>query len=971
MLTDATTAAVPEADPDATAAPDPQATADAPGRADALGTVIAGKYTLTEPLGEGGMGTVYLARQSEPVRRFVAVKLIKAGLDSKAVLARFEAERQALALMDHPNIAKVLDAGATPDGRPYFAMELVKGVPITAFCDARKLTPRERLELFVPVCRAVQHAHQKGVIHRDIKPSNVMVALYDGKPVPKVIDFGVAKATGQPLTDKTLVTGFGAIVGTPEYMAPEQAELNQLDVDTRADVYALGVLLYELLTGSTPLTRQRLGKAVLLEVLRLVREEEPPLPSTRLSTADALPSIAANRGTEPRRLAALMRGELDWVVMKALDKDRARRYETVNALARDVERYLADEPVEAGRPTAAYRLRKFARKHRSPLALAALAVLGLVAAVGVSTWQAVRATEAEALADKRLAAMTEAEVETAATLRETTAVADFLVDAFRKPDPDADGPSLKVVDLLGPAVVRLDADTAMEPRTRTRLRAALAATYRGLGMADKAVELGRTAKAEAVTSHGPDAAMTFRIINELGLALINASAPENAVPLLQDVFRRQTAQFGAEDPETLTTMNNLALALHMDKKLSAALPLFEECLAIRNRVLPADHRHTLTSLHNLACLYRDMKRVDVAIGLHEDCLRRRRASLGESDPGTLLSMNALAQAYTGAGRAPEAIPILEACVRSNQIKRGADHRITTNTMTNLGSAYRAAGRTRDAIRTLEQSLALQTATLKPDHPLTLTTANNLARAYIDAARPAEAIPILEDTVRRRTTRRSRDDDDTLYPRVNLGRAYRDVGRTGDAVRELTEALAVVRPRNPDHKVAPSALRELALAYEGEKRWRDADPLWNELLATLRRAVPADAKAIASALEDRGLANLARRNWPGAQALLREALAIREGVEPDGWATANARSLLGGALLSDGNTAAAEQLLRAGYEGLVRAGLLPEPYSVCLPNTVDRLVQLYEATGDLAAVTRWRAVRKGYPPEQAPAPRPVK
>ena len=287
---------------------------------DGVGTVVGGRYKLVEPVGEGGMGSVWMAQQTEPVRRLVAVKLIKAGMDSRQVLARFEAERQALALMDHPNIARVLDAGATTLGRPYFVMELVKGVPITDYCDAHKLTPRERLALFVPVCQAVQHAHQKGVIHRDIKPSNVLVARYDGRPVPKVIDFGVAKAAGQPLTDKTLVTGLGAVVGTPEYMAPEQAELNQLDVDTRADVYALGVVLYELLTGSTPLTRARLGKAALLEVLRLVREEEPPAPSTRLSTADALPSIAASRGTEPRRLTALMRGELDWVVMKALEK---------------------------------------------------------------------------------------------------------------------------------------------------------------------------------------------------------------------------------------------------------------------------------------------------------------------------------------------------------------------------------------------------------------------------------------------------------------------------------------------------------------------------------------------------------------------------------------------------------------------------------------------------------------------------
>jgi eukaryotic-like serine/threonine-protein kinase len=262
------------------------------------GTQI-GPYKLIEQIGEGGMGTVWMAQQSEPVKRLVAVKLIKAGMDSRQVIARFEAERQALALMDHPNIAKVLDAGTTPAGRPYFVMDLVRGVPITRYCDEHHLTPRQRLELFIPVCQAIQHAHQKGIIHRDLKPNNVLVALYDGKPVPKVIDFGVAKATGQSLTDKTLVTGFGSIVGTLEYMSPEQAETNQLDIDTRSDIYSLGVLLYELLTGSTPFSRKELEQAGMLEMLRVIREEEPSKPSTKLSTADGLPTLAANRGTEP------------------------------------------------------------------------------------------------------------------------------------------------------------------------------------------------------------------------------------------------------------------------------------------------------------------------------------------------------------------------------------------------------------------------------------------------------------------------------------------------------------------------------------------------------------------------------------------------------------------------------------------------------------------------------------------------
>jgi len=350
-----------------------------------IGTVIDGKYKLVEEIGEGGMGNVYMAQQTEPVRRAVAVKVIKAGMDSKAVLARFDAERQALAMMDHPNIARVLDAGTTDNGRPFFVMDLVKGVPITEFCDGRKLTPHERLELFVPVCQAIQHAHLKGIIHRDIKPSNVLVALYDDRPVPKVIDFGVAKAAGQPLTDRTLMTGFGTVVGTPEYMSPEQASFNQVDVDTRSDIYALGVLLYELLTGGPPFTRKELEKAGVLEMLRVIREKEPSKPSTKLSTADGLPTLAAKRGTEPAKLTKLVRGELDWIVMKALEKDRSRRYESANGFAIDVQRYLANEPVSAHPPSISYRLRKFVWRQRSTV-FGVVCGIALVATISAATW---------------------------------------------------------------------------------------------------------------------------------------------------------------------------------------------------------------------------------------------------------------------------------------------------------------------------------------------------------------------------------------------------------------------------------------------------------------------------------------------------------------------------------------------------------------------------------------------------------
>ena len=366
------------------------------------GMIIAGRYTLVQKIGEGGMGEVWLAKQTEPVKRKVALKLIKAGLDSRAVVARFENERQALAMMDHPNIARVLDGGLTPTGQPFFVMELVNGLALSKFCDQARLSLRERLELFVPICQAVQHAHYKGIVHRDLKPANILVTLIDARPVPKVIDFGVAKATGGKLTDESLATQFGAIVGTLEYLSPEQAGYSGLDIDTRADIYSLGVILYELLTGLRPIDAKRLKKAAFTEMIRIIHEEEPSKPSTRLSTDEALPSLAALRQTEPRKLMALLRGELDWVVMKCLEKQRERRYTTANSLAADIQCYLADEPVEARPPSAAYRMSKFLKRHKGPVMAASLLLLALLCGIAGTTWGLIRADRARAAEAQRV-----------------------------------------------------------------------------------------------------------------------------------------------------------------------------------------------------------------------------------------------------------------------------------------------------------------------------------------------------------------------------------------------------------------------------------------------------------------------------------------------------------------------------------------------------------------------------------------
>ena len=368
--------------------------------------LIAGRYTLKEKIGEGGMDEVWVAKQTEPVKRKVALKLIKTGMDSRSRADAFRAgSRRALAMMDHPNIARVLDGGLTPSGQPFFVMELVNGLALTSFCDEAKLTPKERLELFVPICQAVQHAHQKGIVHRDLKPANILVTIIDGKPIPKVIDFGVAKATGGKLTDESMSTQFGAVIGTLEYMSPEQAGFSGVDIDTRSDIYSLGVILYELLTGLRPIDARRLRRAALAEMIRIIQEDQPSKPSTRLSTDEALSSLAAMRYTEPKRLIALLRGELDWVVMKCLEKSRERRYETASGLARDIQRHLANEQVEARPPSAGYRLSKFLKRNKGPVVAAALVLLALLAGIVGTTFGLIRAERQriEALKQKDIA----------------------------------------------------------------------------------------------------------------------------------------------------------------------------------------------------------------------------------------------------------------------------------------------------------------------------------------------------------------------------------------------------------------------------------------------------------------------------------------------------------------------------------------------------------------------------------------
>jgi tetratricopeptide (TPR) repeat protein len=867
-------------DPDATtahgsAAPAPRAAMVSTG--EAIGTVIAGRYTLVEVIGEGGMGTVYLAGQTEPVKRQVALKLIKPGMDSRGVMARFDAERQALALMDHPNIARIYDGGVTPAGQPFFVMELVRGVPLTEHCDQQRLTVTARLELFVAVCQAVQHAHQKGIIHRDLKPGNVLVTEVDGRPTPKVIDFGVAKATEVNLTDMSF-SDTGMIVGTPAYMSPEQADPSSMDIDTRTDVYALGVTLYELLVGSPPLEGKDFKRGALLEMLRMVREVDPPRPSTKLNTAKALPNIAANRSIEPARLAKLLHGELDWVVMKALEKDRTRRYETASGFARDIQRYLADEVVEARPPSGGYRLKKFVKRNKVHVIAASLVFLTLVGGIiGTSLGMAAarRAQQAEAKQraaadaqrDKAIASETKARDEAA----KAQTINDFLAqDLLTQAEPANNAVEDKVtlLEVLDRAAEKVGTRFAGQPELERSLRATIADTYHGLASWGKA-ELQWRAVLEAARKRDPQSADAYEAQGFLSHILLHRGRRDAEVLAVAEAAARGLERtLDTDNPRTLRTLNNLGLLYLETGKLPEAIAVSERVRDARIAALGPDHPDTLTSLNTLARAYHSADRLPEAIALYERARDAQIAKLGPDHLDTLVTLNNLAGAYQAAGRLPEAIVLFER-VRDAQIaKLGPDHPGTLTSLNNLGRAYRFADRLPEAIVLLERARGAQIATVGPDHADTLTTLENLAGAYQAVGRSAEAIALFERVRDARIAALGPDHPDTLITLSNLAAAYQFTGRHAEAIALFERVRdAQLAKLGPDHSDTLGTLTSLAEAYSSAKQLDKSVALLVDVLRRKEAKLGADHPATLQTVNNLGVLYLRATRLPEAIVLL--------------------------------------------------------------------------------------------------------
>ncbi|MHC4311085.1 MAG: tetratricopeptide repeat protein [Planctomycetota bacterium] len=774
------------------------------------GTIIS-RYKLLEKIGEGGMACVYMAEQKEPIRRKVALKIIKLGMDTKQVIARFAAERQALAIMDHPNIARVLDAGATETGRPYFVMELVKGVCITEYCDKNKLNTRERLDLFIQVCNAVQHAHQKGIIHRDIKPSNIMVTLHDGQPVPKVIDFGIAKATSLELTEKTLFTRYAQMIGTPEYMSPEQAEMSGLDIDTRTDIYSLGVLLYQLLTGALPFDPEALRASGYAEIRRTIVEDEPPRPSTRLSSlGEQAKKVAESRGTKIALLVERLRKELEWIPLKAIRKDRTRRYRSAAEMSDDVQNYLNGAPLIAGPESSLYRLKKSIHRNRA-LVISIFSILGvLLAGIVVSTVLAISADRSRAEAERQA--------------RISQAVGDFLCDdLLGSADPwsgRTEGTS--VISFLDAASEQLEGKFADEPLIEASIRLTLGSTYWHLGRYSEAEDHLKRSLEIRRDRLGNEDYGTLLCMRELGWVYHWLGKYEQAEPLLVEALEGMRRTLNAEDGTLLYCMGWLSWLYINQGRYEEAEPLQAEALEVIQRKLGAEHEWVPSFMYSIGYIYRLQKRFDEAEKLITEALDICRRTRGDLGIETLTIITALGSLYSDQQRYQDVEQLWAEALEGRRKVLGDEHPETFGLMSYLGSLYLRQGKLNQAEPLLAECYQKSREVLGEEHPSIVQFGADLALLYYMQGRIDEAEALFAKAI----------ELIILGFMHDLGVWYLSVGRDVEAETLLIKALEgrrrVLGEEHPDTQAS------MGIVYFKRGQYDKAEPLLVKVLENKRR-----------------------------------------------------------------------------------------------------------------------------------------
>jgi len=784
----------------------------------AVGQIFAQRFELIRKLGEGGMGQVWLAEQISPVRRQVALKLIKAGMYDEAVGQRFQSERQSLAMMDHPAIAKVFDAGTTPQGQPYLVMEYVPGLPITDYCDQHKLSIKDRLELFIHTCEGVQHAHQKAIIHRDLKPSNILVIEVDGKPTPRIIDFGLAKTTAPQVAGEGPFTQYGQFIGTPGFMSPEQVNLSARDIDTRTDVYSLGVVLYVLLTGLQPFETKRREKPSIEEWLRQLREEEPPNPSAKISNdREASTATAEARGTEPRQLASLLRGDLDWITIKALERDRTRRYGTPTELAADLRRYLDHQPVVARPASAGYRLRKYMRRHRVAVGFGA----GLVVLFGVfSGMQTLQLRETTQQRDRANQERDRA-----------TRITDFMTAMFKVSDPrEARGNSVTAREILDKASDDIEKGLARDPEVQSQMMYVMASTYTNLGLYSRAQGLAQRSLDARSNLHGLDHPKTLESMAQLGMILQNEGRDLDAEKLEREALVRERRILGTDDPRTLETVDRLGVTLRTLGHLSESEQLAREAVAVGTRSLGAESAFAVRSTDHLGTVLFYEGRYSDSEAVSRQSLDMARRVWGPDYPETLTAYNNLATAVHLQGRLAEAEGMYREILASSERVYGAENRYTAMSIGNLGAILLKEGHLAESEKFDRKALTILSQTLGPDHVNTLIIKLNVAEVLRRENQLQEAERMQREVVTSIVRIHGPEYAEALSAQTDLAQTLIQERRYAEAEKLARETFEIqLRNLGPRHSDVIQALQQLGTAMAYSHRYAEATKLFRDVI----------------------------------------------------------------------------------------------------------------------------------------------